>query len=179
MSAYDIARGIGYLTVPEVDCIKEIARRLPFRADCVNIGSGAGTSVIALLEERSDVIVTDIDLDLSNGVSQLSETGFVDAKNLYRVQGDSKEIGVPWVAPLDYLFIDGDHSEAGIRGDLDAWLRHVKLGGYVLIHDYAPYPDSHPLAGRLDWPEVQRVTDEVMQPYRVLMDADRLRVFVI
>lgn len=179
MSAYDIARGIGYLTIAEVDCIKDIVRRLPPGALCVNIGSGAGTSVIALLEERRDISVTDIDLDLSHGESQLRDENLIDAANLYRVQGDSKEIGASWSLPIDYLFVDGDHSEAGIRGDLAAWLPHVKVGGYVLIHDYAPYPASHALAGRLDWPAVPEVTNEVMKPYRILRDADRLRVFVM
>lgn len=178
ITAHDIARGIGYLTVNEVDAIKHVARMLPQNPTCVNIGSGAGTSVIALLEERRDLDLYDVDLTLENGVAQLQETGFFGSSQLHRIEGDSKVIGGLWEnGEIDYLFIDGDHSQAGIQGDYAAWLPHMKRGGYVLVHDYWPYPDGHALAGRLDWPDVALVTDAVMLRYTVLLDCDRLRVF--
>jgi hypothetical protein len=37
--------------------------------------------------------------------------------------------------PLDFLFIDGDHSYDGVKGDWDAWSPHVGLGGVVALHD--------------------------------------------
>lgn len=178
VSSLDIAVGIGYLTVREVQGLKEIARLLPPHARCVNIGSGAGTSVIALLEERPDVYVHDIDLSLENGLPQLIETGWLENDHLMRIEGDSQIVGLKWgQGKIDWLFIDGDHSEAGIRGDYAAWLPHVTRGGYVLVHDYASYPSDHDLAGVQYWPEVPRVTDEVMSPFAVVMDIDRLRVF--
>lgn len=178
MSAYDIAIGIGYLTVREVQGLKQIAGLLPHHAHCVNIGSGAGTSVIALLEARPDVYVYDIDLSLENGLQQLVETGWIDSDHLIRIEGDSKIIGLKWSnGKIDWLFIDGDHSEAGIRGDYMAWLPHMRRGGYVLVHDYAPYPTDHELAGVQYWPDVPRVTDEIMLPFEIVMDVDRLRVF--
>lgn len=177
-TSFEIALGIGYLTTREVEALKQIARLLPRGAVCVNIGSGAGTSVIALLEERPDITIYDVDLTLENGKAQLRETGFMDAAQLKRIEGDSKAVGRAWAAgALDYLFIDGDHSAAGIQGDYEAWLCHVKPGGFVAVHDYWPYPADHALAGRLDWPDVARVTDAVMLPYTVFLDMDRLRIF--
>lgn len=37
--------------------------------------------------------------------------------------------------PVDFLFIDGDHSYAGLRGDWQAWKDHVATGGIVALHD--------------------------------------------
>ncbi|NEO93666.1 MAG: class I SAM-dependent methyltransferase [Moorea sp. SIO3G5] len=37
--------------------------------------------------------------------------------------------------PIDFLFIDGDHSYEGIKGDWEAWTNHIKSGGIVALHD--------------------------------------------
>ena len=37
--------------------------------------------------------------------------------------------------PLDFLFIDGDHSWDGISGDWQAWSEKVMPGGIVALHD--------------------------------------------
>ena len=38
-------------------------------------------------------------------------------------------------APLDFVFIDGDHSYDGLRGDWEAWSALVADGGVVALHD--------------------------------------------
>ena len=40
-----------------------------------------------------------------------------------------------WNHPIDLLFIDGDHTEDGIRRDWTEWNRFVVLGGIVIFHD--------------------------------------------
>ncbi|MGH9689297.1 MAG: class I SAM-dependent methyltransferase, partial [Candidatus Acidiferrales bacterium] len=40
-----------------------------------------------------------------------------------------------WRIPIDFLLIDGDHSEKGVRSDWEDWSRFVKPGGVVLFHD--------------------------------------------
>lgn len=176
MSSYDLAAAFDYLTQAEVDAIKQIATRLRHNPFCVNIGSGAGTSAIALLEARSDAYLMDIDITPDNGVSQMREAGFADSPRYLRITADSK--GVVCDSPIDYLFVDGDHSETGIRGDIAAWLPRMAPGGYVLFHDYWPYPAGHKLAGVDYWPDVRRVVDEVMTG-EVVMDSDRLRVYQV
>ena len=49
-----------------------------------------------------------------------------------------------WTRPLDFVFIDGDHSEKATRQDFEDWERHVRPGGVILFHD-----------ARLDQPPVQ------------------------
>jgi predicted O-methyltransferase YrrM len=43
--------------------------------------------------------------------------------------------------PVDFLFIDGDHSEAGLLTDWDAWSGLVESGGVVALHDSRSTPE--------------------------------------
>lgn len=47
----------------------------------------------------------------------------------------SEVIGAGWAEPIDFIFIDGDHSRRGIELDWTLWSRFVRPGGVVLIHD--------------------------------------------
>jgi predicted O-methyltransferase YrrM len=179
MSALDIARGQGYLTIKEVEAIKVICRYLRKAPTGVNIGSGAGTSAIAVLEEVGDITLYDIDLDLGHGAAALREHGYHEDSRLKRIQGDSGEIGLTFEGEIDYLFVDGDHFEPGVRADCKAWLPHMRSGGYVLFHDYWPYPADHDLAGVDYWPDVRAVADQEMIDADVIMDVDRLRIYRI
>lgn len=39
---------------------------------------------------------------------------------------------------VDFVFIDGDHSYEGLRGDWEAWSALVAAGGVVALHDSRP-----------------------------------------
>ena len=177
MTAVQLAIGQGYLTVKEVEAIKEVVRLLPVNAIGVNIGSGMATSTIAILEEQTEITLYDVDIDLTHGAQQLSEHGYDADPRLKRIQGDSGIVGLTFQDQIDYLFVDGDHTESGILADCVAWLKHVKAGGYVLFHDYWPYPDDHALAGVDYWPAVRKVVDEVLHDATVVMDVVRIRVY--
>jgi predicted O-methyltransferase YrrM len=53
----------------------------------------------------------------------------------------SYEAARRWTAPIDFLFVDGDHSWAGLEGDWRDWTPHVVRGGLVALHDSRPMPD--------------------------------------
>ena len=53
---------------------------------------------------------------------------------------------------LDWVYIDADHSYEGVKGDLDAFYRTVKSGGFLAGDDYRQ-------AGWL-WDGVVRAVDE-------------------
>lgn len=40
---------------------------------------------------------------------------------------------------IDVLFIDGDHSYAGVKADFDLWSPLVRPGGLVIFHDILPH----------------------------------------
>ena len=50
-----------------------------------------------------------------------------------------------WTAPIDFLFIDGDHSWAGLERDWRDWTPHVAPAGLVALHDSRPMPDREVL----------------------------------
>lgn len=41
-----------------------------------------------------------------------------------------------WTEPIDFLYIDADHSYRGVSADLEAWVPHVKPGGLIVGDDY-------------------------------------------
>lgn len=49
---------------------------------------------------------------------------------------------------VDFIFIDGDHSLAGIRKDWEDWSKKVALGGYIALHDTA-VPAHDPSVSKL------------------------------
>jgi len=56
-------------------------------------------------------------------------------------------------ASLDFVFIDGDHTEAGVERDIRAWAPKVRSGGLVLGHD-------------CHWITVKRVIDRLCPGWR-------------
>ena len=53
----------------------------------------------------------------------------------------------------DVLIIDGDHSYAGIKADFDNYAPMVRMGGYIIIDDYAAE----------NWPDVTRFVDTELE----------------
>lgn len=47
----------------------------------------------------------------------------------------SEEAVRGWNVPLDFLFIDGDHSYNAVLFDLTHWTPHLKPGGLLAMHD--------------------------------------------
>lgn len=58
---------------------------------------------------------------------------------------------------LDGVFIDADHTEAGVRCDIKAWRPKLRAGGLLAGHD-------------IDWPTVRRVVQELAPDYRTATD---------
>ena len=61
--------------------------------------------------------------------------------------------------PVDFLFIDGDHTYDGVRADFEMYSHLVSHGGIVAFHDIA---DHSPEPGC----EVSRYWNEIKQQYR-------------
>src|SRR4051794_33057838 len=55
----------------------------------------------------------------------------------------SEDTGRDWRAPVDVVFIDGDHAEGPTRTDWELFSPHITPGGHVLFHD-ATGPQSLP-----------------------------------
>lgn len=136
-----------YLVDGEVEFLQELVVSLPPSSVVVNIGAGVGTSCLTFLAAREDTYVVTVDnqvdppavdsgSSLKKEEAALREAGVWDQGRHHQVRGDSKEVGKAWGYLVDMVFVDGDHSYEGCRGDIEAWGPHVRTGGVIAIHDY-------------------------------------------
>ncbi|MCV7028330.1 class I SAM-dependent methyltransferase [Mycobacterium sherrisii] len=56
------------------------------------------------------------------------------------IVGKSPLVARGWRTPLQFLFIDGGHSETAATEDFNGWARWVTVGGALVIHDVFPDP---------------------------------------
>jgi hypothetical protein len=63
---------------------------------------------------------------------------------------------------IDFVFIDGDHSEEGVSEDIAAWRSMIRKDGWIGGHDY-----DHP-----DFPGVKKAVDEAF-PSGVQLASER------
>ncbi len=75
-----------------------------------------------------------------------------------------------WSTSIDLLFVDGDHSEAGVRLDWELWSPHVGPGGVLVFHDARATR-----AGGRGHPGPTRVVDEVFRGPSGSPDGWRIR----
>jgi predicted O-methyltransferase YrrM len=114
----------------------------------INIGAGVGTSGLLFREvcgQDANIVTVDICEGSPTGGLQNEREAFArpgyDWKLPTQILGDSAKVGREWTGGLvDFVFVDGDHSEAQCRADIQAWLPHIKPGGIMAFHDYVDYP---------------------------------------
>jgi hypothetical protein len=146
---------------------------LPADAKIVNIGAGVGTSVLSMTigNPQAKIIEVDISSGGPNGGLENTRNAFMKAPGLplpKQVLSDSSTAGRNWTEnDLDFVFIDGDHSSVGLTKDIEAWLPHVKRGGYIGFHDYQA----------VVWAAVKQVVDEMMVGCEPFLEIDTVKIF--
>lgn len=194
-----------YLFASEVAALKQLAQSLPANPVVINIGAGAGTSGLAFMESRPDLYLFTIDIQYEDSpfgclvaekkVLQAAGYSFPFDNRYFQIQDDSVNAGLTWQTwkvggvgayPLaDLVFIDGDHSYRGAKGDILAWLPNIKPGGIIAVHDFNKrevYKDG-PIEGAphpLPWPGVDRAVRKFLCPrYKIILQVDTLIAFEI
>jgi len=61
-------------------------------------------------------------------------------EHVVAVVGRSPVVARGWRSPLQFLFIDGGHSEQAATQDFEGWAKWVTIGGALAIHDVFPDP---------------------------------------
>src|SRR5204862_4778028 len=51
------------------------------------------------------------------------------------IRQTSSDAAARWTMPIDFLFVDADHSWAAIERDWHDWVPHVASGGIIALHD--------------------------------------------
>ncbi len=201
-TSYEVANWLTYLTLAEVDALKAIVKSLPLNPKVVNIGAGGGTSGLAIMEARDDVRLTTIDITLESSpmgcleaeTTVLTNAGILpDAEHRYtQIHSDSKSVGEHWIDHnfnVDFVFVDGDHSYHGARGDISIWLKNLVPNGIIAVHDYKKcklymrvnqleelQPDTY--AQIKPWFHVDSAVDDLLIPhFECILHLDTLIAF--
>jgi cephalosporin hydroxylase len=110
---------------------------------CVELGTHRGGSAIAvarLVRQWGGMVYgidrwTD-DVRIEHCQRNIREAGVADS--IILTQMDSVRASMHWPAerPIDYLYIDADHSHEGCLADLRVWWRFLRRGGLIAGDDY-------------------------------------------
>jgi predicted O-methyltransferase YrrM len=149
------------MTRGEVDFLKNLVTELPARPIIINIGAERGTSTLAMLEQRNDAFIFSIDKAPCEQEMENLNRAELPVRKVVRLLGASQTIGTFWPFAVDMVFVDGDHSENGVRGDIIAWRDKIKKGGILAFHDYIMEPIPKHIKGR-----VMYAVDDLMEGYR-------------
>lgn len=190
LTAEQLRNDFKYLFVDEVPALKSLVLSLPPKPLVVNIGAGAGTSGLAILECRKDTMLVTIDiqndssplgcLEAERDVIERAGLGREAISRHWQFCMDSVEAGISWMEEMhddyrhnhrigfifkqrpDMVFIDGDHSYEHCRDDIQIWFRVLKEGGVLAVHDYQKDMFVHSPDGPhpKSWPGVDKAVDE-------------------
>ena len=150
--------GSGYFRVSTIQIRSEIlnlSRRVAALkpANILEIGTARGGTLFIWAQLASKHVVSCDITDLSIAATLYERFAPPDsACRISVLQGDSHDerfaAGVKDMfggEPLDFLFIDGDHTEPGVRRDYELYHPLVRPGGLIAFHDIvedAPLPEN-------------------------------------
>ena len=142
-----LAHGVASLRLDEAAYLYRLVRAED-PATVVEIGRFRGGSTLLIAAALEGGVVHSYDIETRQGrngadldaqlVAALERFGLADRVSLH--VADSRTADPPSGA-IDVLFIDGDHSEDGVRADVEHWSQQVAAGGHLLFHDAVDAPD--------------------------------------
>jgi hypothetical protein len=120
--------------------LEGLTASLPDPARIIEIGTYEGNSLVAMLRglaHHEDAHIWTIDLsDRTEADDTVAMSGLA-ADRYTRIVRGSFDVAQNWdEGPVDLVFVDGDHSESGVRSDIRAWSPHVKVGGLMVFDDF-------------------------------------------
>jgi len=125
------------------------------RRQVVEIGVAEGASALALREAMADDGVLHLidpfhrsRLKWINAVRRAANAAVAQSRraNVVWITQFSHEAARDWTQTIDFLFLDGDHSEDAVWQDWETWHRFVAPGGCVAFHDAREFPNGWPTA---------------------------------
>jgi predicted O-methyltransferase YrrM len=151
----------------------QMTKLMPPGARALEIGSHLGSSALFICAglERVGGNLVCVDTWMNHTMPDGEKDTFAEfqvntqqfAHMITVVRKFSHELTAEDIAgPLDFVFIDGDHSEDGVRTDFRVVAPLVKLGGIIAFHDLqGGYPGVHLVVGEAmaggDW-QLERLT---------------------
>ncbi len=122
----------------DLDVLTGLVRNLDSKKCCVEIGSWAGSSALAMVAGGAEKVHC---VDIWEGNEAIYQAfaanvgDMLDSRIIPHI-GFSTNIVVTWREPIDLLFIDADHSYEQVLQDITLWTPHVREGGIICGHDF-------------------------------------------
>lgn len=113
------------LTPAERLWLRDRAAELPKNAMIIHIGVFRGVSLHC--SRAGNKTATIIGIDLEPGIFRGKQD-----RHMGLVRADSAEVTLE--QDVDFLFVDGNHTEEGVRADIETWADRVT--GIIAFHDY-------------------------------------------
>jgi predicted O-methyltransferase YrrM len=145
-----LAHGIASLRLDEAAFMYRLVRERKPRL-AVEIGRFRGGSTFLLAAALENGKLHSYDLETRQGrpgaeldrelTSALERYGLTERVRLHVVDSRTAVLPEP---PVDFLFIDGDHREEGVRADFERWSPLLGLEGCLLFHDAVEASDILP-----------------------------------
>jgi predicted O-methyltransferase YrrM len=140
-----------------------------YKLNYLEIGCYAGGSACLMLQRpNTNVISIDLGYPIDKEVVVQNTNKMNKYNNKYNyIKGSSHNSDTIYKLEselngilLDILFIDGDHSYAGVINDFNNYSKYVKEGGYIVFDDYNDIQYS---------PEVKKAVDSLeFNGYKIL-----------
>lgn len=141
----------GWLLKNEINFLYNTAKNCQGKGVIVEIGSFKGKSTVCLglgSKDGENVKIYAIDPHMSDLEQKLHNNGESSFQAFSRnikeagvddlitpIVKDSKEAAKEWSQPIEFLWIDGDHSYEGAKADFDLYSPFVVEGGVIAFHD--------------------------------------------
>ena len=161
---------------------RNLVPRLPRGAICVEIGVAWGRSTIFLASElvtcgNTSALIYAVDpwdSDYFSGARVVPSWGEHASKEeltLICPMRIRSERAARCFDPrsLDFVFVDGDHTDEGCAADIRNFLPLVKSGGILAGHDYGDFEQR--VLGGATYPGVTRAVDELLGPSVTIRDS--------
>jgi predicted O-methyltransferase YrrM len=144
----------------------------------VEIGRADGGTLYLLANAAPPgSLIVSVDVVDVGPATRFQLSRFAPGRRVEIVTGDSgaqttleRARGLLGRRPLDFLFIDGDHTYTGVRRDYELWAPLVGSGGAVGFHDIRPGPgsgDVHRFWAELEGKKTEIVADTGQASYGI------------
>jgi predicted O-methyltransferase YrrM len=120
----------------ELACLRRYARDAQI---LVEVGTFEGATTRELAESTSGQVYSmDVFFSGRSGICYpevIARHHCRKRSNVTILKGASVDVGRTFSQPVDFLFIDADHSYEGVKMDWSMWFPKVKVNGIIALHD--------------------------------------------
>ena len=133
----------------EIARLAERVKELEPQTVCEIGAAGCGTTFLFARAAAPGSLVVSLDLELEEARARASALFAREGQRVVCLKADSHQTETVREVerllagrPLDFLFIDGDHSYEGVARDFELYAPLVRPGGLIAFHDIVPLAEG-------------------------------------